>query len=144
MEKSVKKYDSFAIAMVDIDFFKKVNDTYGHNIGDMVLKELSQIFKKSVLENNIAFRFGGEEFLLFIPDVNIAEKLLQDIKDKFENKIFSANSDSFNKTFSAGISFYKDDSDHIWQVIKNADIALYKAKDTGRNKIVLYKDIEVE
>ncbi len=142
MDKKVKDFDSFAIAMLDIDFFKKVNDTYGHNVGDMVLKGLSDVFKQSVNNGDIIFRFGGEEFLIFIPDVKTAHNLLLKIKNSFENRIFEANGETFNKTISAGLSFYKEDSSHVWQVIKDADIALYEAKNSGRNKIVLYRDIK--
>ena len=144
METKANNYDSFAIAMVDIDFFKKVNDTYGHDVGDMVLKGLSEIFKKSIEKEDIIFRFGGEEFLIFIPDVTGAEDTLKKIKDTFEDKIYSANSENFNKTLSAGISCYKEDNEHVWQVIKNADIALYEAKNSGRNRIVLFKNIQNE
>jgi diguanylate cyclase (GGDEF)-like protein len=143
MDKNAKKYNSFGVAMVDIDYFKKVNDNYGHDVGDRVLKGLSEVFKSTIeMEKDIVFRFGGEEFLIFIPDTNSAKNKIQNIKDKFEEMIFNAQSESFNKTLSAGVSFYKDDSEHIWQVIKNADIALYEAKNSGRNKIVFYKDME--
>lgn len=144
MDTKVNNYDSFCIAMVDIDFFKKVNDTYGHDTGDMILKSLSDIFKKAVAKDDIIFRFGGEEFLIFIPNVQNAKNILETIKDTFEEKIYNANNESFSKTLSAGLSFYKEDSDHIWQVIKNADIALYEAKNSGRNKIVLFKDIKTK
>ena len=142
MDNNIKEYDSFAVAMVDIDFFKKVNDSYGHDAGDMVLKGLSDVFKKSILKEDIVFRFGGEEFLIFMPDINTALDTAVKIKDNFENKIFKVNGNNFNKTLSIGLSYYKTDSDHVWQVIKNADIALYEAKNSGRNKIVLYKDIK--
>lgn len=78
--------------------------------------------------------------MIFIPEIKSAEDTLVKIKDTFEDRIYKANNESFNKTLSAGISCYKEDSEHIWQVIKNADIALYEAKNSGRNKIVLYKD----
>ncbi len=142
MDNKVKKFSEFAIAMVDIDYFKKVNDGYGHDVGDKVLKELSEIFKKYIKEPNLAFRFGGEEFLLFIPDVSSAKDIVQTIKDDFEQKVFKVEGDSFSKTFSVGISFYKKDSEQIWQVIKNADVALYEAKNRGRNRIVLYEEVK--
>jgi len=144
METKVNNHNSFAIAMVDIDFFKKVNDTYGHDVGDMVLRSLSDIFRKSITKNDIIFRFGGEEFLIFIPNIENAKDILQDIKDSFEDKIFNANNESFSKTLSAGLSYYKEDSDHVRQVIKNADLALYEAKNSGRNRIVLFKDMKKE
>lgn len=144
METKVNNYDSFAIAMADIDYFKRVNDTYGHDAGDMVLKGLAEVFKSATCKDDIIFRFGGEEFLIFIPDVNSAEATLQNIKDTFENKIYKANNESFNKTLSAGVSCFKADGEQVWQIIKNADIALYEAKNSGRNKIVFYEHITKE
>ena len=142
MDNEAKEYDSFAIAMIDIDYFKKVNDTYGHNIGDTVLKSLANVFKKSIGKNDIAFRFGGEEFIIFMPDCSKAKDTIIKLKDNFENTKYEVDGNSFNKTLSAGISYYKTDSDQIWHVIKNADIALYEAKNSGRNKIVEFKDIK--
>ena len=142
MDQKVKQYSSFAIAMVDIDYFKKVNDTYGHDVGDMVLKGLSDVFKKSVSKEDIVFRFGGEEFLIFMPNIDAALNTAKKVKDNFKNRIFNADGGNFNKTLSIGLSYYKADSDHVWQVIKNADIALYEAKNTGRNKIVEFKNIK--
>ncbi len=142
LEKEVKNYNTFAMAMIDIDYFKKVNDTYGHDVGDRVLKGLSEIFKKCVGEKGEIFRFGGEEFLIFLPDVKTAKDIVTNIKDSFEKKVYEVNGQSFNKTLSAGMSFYKQDSDHVWQVVKNADIALYEAKESGRNRVVLYSDIK--
>jgi len=103
-------------------------------------KSKREIFVNTVGENDIIFRFGGEEFLIFIPEVKSAVDTLKKIKDTFEDKIYKVNNESFNKTLSAGVSYYKEDSEHIWQVIKNADIALYEAKNSGRNKIIRYKD----
>ena len=142
LDTEAKKHDSFAVSMLDIDYFKKVNDTYGHNIGDAVLRGLSEVFKKYAGPKDIVFRFGGEEFLIFMPDISTAEGVIKSIKDAFENKTFSADGETFSKTISAGISFYKQDSEHIWQVIKNSDIALYEAKNSGRNRIVLFSDIK--
>jgi diguanylate cyclase (GGDEF)-like protein len=142
MGKKARAYDSFAVAMLDIDFFKKVNDSFGHDVGDKVLKGLSDVFKKHVSNQDIVFRFGGEEFLIFIPNIEIAESLVLSIKNAFESRIFESNGESFTKTLSAGLSFYKDDSEQIWQVIKNADVALYEAKNSGRNRVMLFSEIK--
>ena len=142
MDNEAKEYDSFAIAMIDIDYFKKVNDTYGHNVGDTVLKSLANVFKNSIGIEDIAFRFGGEEFIIFMPDCSKAKDTIIKLKDNFENTKYEVNGNIFNKTLSAGISYYKTDSDQIWHVIKNADIALYEAKNSGRNKIVEFKDVK--
>jgi len=144
METNIKEYKDYAVAMLDIDYFKKVNDSFGHDAGDRVLKELSGIFRKAIKEEDIAFRFGGEEFLVFMPNAIEAKETIQKIKDEFEKTIFDMGKESINKTLSSGISYYNDDKSSIWQVIKYADIALYEAKNSGRNKIVLYRDINKE
>ena len=143
METNIKEYKNYAVAMLDIDYFKKVNDSFGHDAGDRVLKGLSEIFREAIKEEDIAFRFGGEEFLVFMPNGIDAKETIQKIKDEFEKTIFDMGKESINKTVSAGISCYNDDKTSIWQVIKYADIALYEAKNSGRNKIVLYEDMEV-
>ena len=144
MENNIKEYKSYAVAMLDIDYFKKVNDSYGHDAGDRVLMGLSEIFKDVIKKDDIAFRFGGEEFLIFMPNESSALETIQAIKDKFEKTIFDMKSESINKTLSAGISCSMDANNAVWQIIKNADIALYEAKNSGRNKIVLFKDIQKE
>jgi len=105
---------------------------------------LSEIFRETINKDDIAFRFGGEEFLIFMPSENSALATIQAIKDKFEKTVFHMPNESISKTLSAGISCSKDEKNSVWQVIKNADIALYEAKNSGRNKIVLYKDINKE
>ncbi len=142
MDTKIKNYKEYSLAMIDIDFFKKVNDTFGHDAGDIVLRGLSDIFKNSIAKDDIAFRFGGEEFLIFLSNPKNALKTIQKIKDDFENKTFNLNGDNLNKTLSAGIACYNNDGSSPWQIIKFADVAMYEAKNSGRNRIVLYKDME--
>ena len=142
MDTTAKEYKRFAVAMADIDFFKKVNDTYGHDAGDIVLKGLSEVFKKSIDKDDIAFRFGGEEFVIFIPNVEDAEAISEKIRKAFEESAFEANGQTIKKTISLGVAFYPKDSNTILGAIKCSDIALYEAKESGRNKVVMYGDIE--
>jgi len=142
MDTTAKEYKRFAVAMADIDFFKKVNDTYGHDAGDVVLKGLSEVFKKSIGKDDIAFRFGGEEFLIFMPNIEDAEVIPEKIRKAFEESAFVANGQTIKKTISLGVAIYPQDSNTIWGVIKCSDIALYHAKDNGRNKVVLYDNVE--
>lgn len=126
----------YGILMIDIDWFKMVNDTYGHDVGDRAIKALSQALKANIRESDTAFRFGGEEFLVLLYEcedamvMHIAEK----IRMAFEKMPIQSNtSATFYKTLSIGASIFPKDSDSLWKCIKFADIALYNAKDNGRN-----------
>jgi len=129
-----------SILMLDIDFFKQVNDTYGHDIGDTVIKSLALIMNESVRDSDMAVRYGGEEFLILLLNSTKEQTLViaNKIKERFLSLEFTSQSETFRKTLSIGISHYPDDSKSLWKVIKYADEALYLAKNTGRNKIVEY------
>ena len=140
---------SYAVLMIDIDHFKMVNDTYGHDIGDLVIKELGEVLKSSIRSSDIAVRYGGEEFivLLYSPKKEKVIEIAQTIADKFKNIEFQAGNAVFKKTLSIGIAYYPDQAESIWKAIKFADTALYVAKENGRDQIVefdpsMYKDGE--
>lgn len=132
---------TLGILMVDIDYFKEVNDTYGHDMGDKVLKEIAKVLVKSVREADLVIRFGGEEFLVFLMDVQSGKSV--EIAEKIRKAVESHTIESFGvvlrKTVSVGVSEFPVDSDKIWQCIKYADVALYKAKEMGRNRVVRFK-----
>lgn len=130
-----------AVLMFDIDFFKSVNDTYGHDVGDIVIKEFATILQNNIKGSDLAIRYGGEEFLLIIFNANHenVQKIANSIKDDFSKKRFKAGEKVFQKTTSIGISHLPTDGYGLWQVIKYADIALFEAKETGRNKIVHFE-----
>ncbi|MGK0371568.1 MAG: diguanylate cyclase (GGDEF)-like protein [Glaciecola sp.] len=128
------------IVVIDVDHFKRVNDTHGHVVGDKVLCALGQLLANSVRETDIVGRYGGEEFVIVFDDCNIddAANKAQLIKDVFGNMKFSSNIGDFKVTFSAGVvdltAFEK-----VMPAIAAADKALYKAKSDGRNKVIKYK-----
>lgn len=124
-----------SIAMIDIDFFKKVNDTFGHSAGDLTLKQLAKIVLGSIRTSDIFARFGGEEFILLLPDteLNMAEIVLERVRENVEKYNFP---EVGNITISIGVAEIKLEEE-IDAAIKRADIALYEAKTTGRNKVVL-------
>ena len=134
--------------MTFIDFFKKVNDTYGHAVGDLVLKSIAKIIRGQLREYDIAGRYGGEEFSILLPFTKIneaqmvAERLRKTIEDKVID-ISKVNPDSETKeiqvTLSLGIYEMQAD-DNEEELLKKADKALYQAKNTGRNKVVVNKD----
>jgi diguanylate cyclase (GGDEF)-like protein len=128
-----------SLIMIDIDFFKKVNDVYGHIVGDFVLKELADILVNQVKEQGLCARWGGEEFLVFVPYqspehvVNLAET----IRTAVENHIFQYQDKTIRITISCGISFYPQEGKDLTTLIEEADKKLYKAKQSGRNKVVV-------
>lgn len=132
---------TLGILMVDIDYFKEVNDTYGHDMGDKVLKEIAKVLVKSVREADLVIRFGGEEFLVLLMDVQSGKSV--EIAEKIRKAVESHTIESFGvvlrKTVSIGVSEFPEDSEKIWQCIKYADVALYKAKEMGRNRVVRFR-----
>lgn len=132
--KNYIRYDKiYSIILIDIDFFKKVNDTYGHQVGDEVLQKVSLTMKEHIRSTDILGRWGGEEFMIISPNTDIdgAYTLSEHIRLNIQNTIF----DSVNKiTISAGISQISSDLDEK-SIITKADEALYRAKEKGRNRV---------
>jgi diguanylate cyclase (GGDEF)-like protein/PAS domain S-box-containing protein len=130
------RYDeNFALAMFDIDHFKKVNDTYGHEIGDYVLQEISAVVTQEIRESDRFGRWGGEEFILILPKLSKEEAL--HVSEKLRGKIESHDFKDVGRiTISIGVSIFEP-SDTKESLLKRVDNALYKAKDEGRNRVVL-------
>ncbi len=129
--------ESVSIAIGDIDFFKKVNDTYGHDCGDYVLKSLAMLFKETMKNYGFVARWGGEEFLFVFKSMNgdDAVVVLNRLREKIEKLELNFNSVSFNVTMTFGLEEYS--SNHgVDDTIKNADNKLYMGKESGRNKVV--------
>jgi len=129
---------TFAVILLDIDYFKSVNDTYGHNVGDEVLKELSQILLSKTRQSDVVGRWGGEEFIIILPDANLdnAYSKAELLRKTIENHTFKV---AGQRTSSFGVGVYRP-NETIDEVISKVDIALYKAKETGRNKVCLAED----
>ena len=130
----------YAVVMLDIDWFKKINDTYGHDAGDFVLCELAKIFSENVRSQDSVYRAGGEEFVIIFNRIT-KDKVLdkcEKIRQKIQEHSFSYNENSFNVTISSGV-YHTDivEVETIQEGLKLADNALYEAKRTGRNKVVL-------
>jgi len=135
----IKLGEKFAVLMCDIDHFKKVNDTYGHTAGDEVLHRVAQIIRETSLPEGVVCRYGGEEIIIFLRDktgedaFHKAEKIRKTVKKssiKFKNKTIKV-------TMSIGVAFAKDGISNIHKVIKQADENVYKAKKSGRDKVVM-------
>ena len=135
IERAERNKKSLALMMIDIDYFKDVNDTYGHAAGDKVLKNLANILKDSVREIDIVGRLGGEEFGIILPDTNIinAEKAAERLRKNIEDSSIQFEEESISITVSIGVSSYTQKVYNMSDLLHEADIALYKAKDRGRN-----------
>jgi len=133
-----RKQAHVAIMMLDLDHFKMVNDTYGHDTGDAVLKTVASVIKNSVRAADIVVRYGGEEFLVVLQDTTsqFALKIAEQIRSSVENLSITHGAVVLKKTISIGVADFPGDSATFWQAVKFADVALYHAKETGRNRVM--------
>lgn len=140
IEQFEKRGEEFSIAIADIDFFKRINDTYGHIVGDEVLKGFSNLIMSAKREEDILFRFGGEEFVLVMPNTtkNTAFSIMERLRKIVGKQPFKGNDQSFYISFSSGIAEIDHQNKHPKALIEQADQALYKAKSSGRNQTVLF------
>lgn len=136
----IRRGSSLGILMLDVDFFKKVNDELGHDVGDQVLKSLSDVITREVRESDVVVRYGGEEFLALLPDTHESAMMqtAERIRARMEGTTVQTSSGPIKKTISIGASLFRDDADGFWQCVKFADIALYTAKEQGRNRVVRF------
>ena len=136
-----REKQTIGFIMADLDFFKQVNDKYGHQAGDSVLKELVAVMKREIRSSDLLVRYGGEEFLLIFPNVqeNYSEILAEKIRTSVEKtEITLPNGEKIYKTVSIGVAEYPKNGDSFYKTIKFADVALYEAKKTGRNRTVRF------
>ncbi|MBC7951070.1 MAG: sensor domain-containing diguanylate cyclase [Rhodospirillaceae bacterium] len=129
-----------AVLMLDLDYFKMVNDTYGHDAGDAVIKALAKLLRQTVRSSDMVIRYGGEEFLVILVDTppDHADIVAEKIRSSVEALEVQAGSVVLKKTISIGMADFPNDSDTFWQAVKFADVALYQAKENGRNQVVRF------
>jgi diguanylate cyclase (GGDEF)-like protein len=134
----------FAIAMVDIDHFKKVNDTYGHQTGDVVLHAVAQAVKHAVLPDGVLCRYGGEELVVFFSQQTAVEirSIMEETREAVERTRIKSGKNTLSITISAGISHRASMTQSLSDVVAAADRALYKAKEGGRNQVKVAKTPE--
>ncbi|WP_196209784.1 diguanylate cyclase [Citrobacter sp. Res13-Sevr-PEB04-36] len=132
----------FTLAMLDIDYFKQINDSYGHNTGDMTLKSVSAVIYEHIRSSDYVFRYGGEEFMILLveSDISQASIILETLRKKIANLRMAASAtESFSITVSIGIAEYDYHPDYK-QLVDKADRALYLAKSNGRNRVEMYQE----
>lgn len=144
-KRAVRFHRSLSLLMVDVDYFKKYNDTYGHLHGDRVLRELASLLRRNIREIDTVARFGGEEFIVLLPDTDkkgaiaVGEKLRRIVET---HRFIDVSTQTPTPiTISIGITAYPDDVRELDDLIDHADIALYDAKDAGRNRVVCYPQL---
>jgi diguanylate cyclase (GGDEF)-like protein len=132
-----------ALLLTDIDHFKKVNDTYGHPTGDVVLRGVAQVVRDCVRKVDLAARYGGEEFAIVLEgtDREGARQLAERIRTEVQKQVFPSNKGQFGCTLSLGIAVYPDDGKDAKTLIDHADQSLYHAKHNGRNRAVAWADL---
>lgn len=137
LNRAARYRRDLSLAMLDIDHFKKINDTHGHLAGDHVLRELSRILSGSVRKQEIFCRYGGEEFAVIIPEVDLdgARIVCEKLRTLVEQHPFSYNQTPIPVTISLGVHAYSNPEETTEEFIAHADANLYKAKSGGRNRV---------
>jgi diguanylate cyclase (GGDEF)-like protein len=145
IKRAERKRAPIALLMIDIDHFKKLNDTYGHHVGDQVLRDVASILTKEMREIDTVARYGGEEFVIILPDTNApgAVQVAQRLRRGVEVAKFFAGSPRSveNLSISIGVALFDEDAQFKRDLIEFADAALYAAKSRGRNRVVQYSEI---
>lgn len=126
--------------LIDIDNFKQINDTYGHQVGDEVLVQVASIIQENIRDTDIGARWGGEELAIYLPKVPLQVAVV--IAERLVNKVSTQTSPSI--TISCGVSYWtKENEDNFTKLFKRADQALYVAKETGKNKVVIQEEVDL-
>jgi len=136
----LRRGKTVGLIMCDLDYFKQVNDTHGHQVGDIVLKQTAGTIRQSVRESDIVIRFGGEEFLVVLLDISEGDsmKVAEKIRLNIQELNIKVPDGVIQKTISLGVSEFPADTNTLWSCIKFADVALYRAKEEGRNRSVRF------
>jgi len=134
IEKASRGQEKLSLFIIDIDFFKKINDTYGHVKADEILVKLAKLLLKQFRKSDVVCRFGGEEFFVLLPETGLekAKKITSRLKEKIKTDKFLKK---YKLTVSGGLTTYKK-GDNKKRIKERADKALYKAKNTGRDRFI--------
>ncbi|OGX37698.1 MAG: hypothetical protein A3G91_01835 [Omnitrophica WOR_2 bacterium RIFCSPLOWO2_12_FULL_50_9] len=140
IRRSKMRGSPLSFLMIDADFFKDFNDTYGHLTGDQILREVGRLIRENIREIDVAGRYGGEEFCVILPDTDRegARFVAERIRQAAEGALVKAYDTQVKVTLSIGVSTYPEDGLHMEELIDKSDWALYRAKKEGRNRVCAF------
>ncbi len=143
LSRAERHEQKLAIVMMDIDHFKRVNDTYGHPVGDIVLRDVSRVLRESMRKIDLVARVGGEEFVVVLDgaDAEQAFGKAEELRDQIGELAFETESGRFQITASAGLAVFPDDTRKKEDLLEKSDVALYQSKRNGRNRTTCYRDL---
>lgn len=134
--RALRHHEEMSAVIIDIDYFKAINDTFGHLAGDIVLREIAQLLEKNKRKEDLVARFGGEEFVLIMDQCSAEHARIK--AEELREKIEGSSIDGMKVTASFGIAEKNEKSDSFEKILKQADEALYKAKENGRNQVCVF------
>ena len=142
-KRAARNNSTLALLLVDIDHFKKVNDTYGHQVGDFILAQFCKTLQNNIRQYDVLARYGGEEFVIILPETSVADALIvgEKLRAIIESTVFDDNREKYQVTASFGLAGSAPATDDNFSknvLISEADQALYEAKEKGRNRVVGY------
>ena len=145
LERYKRYRSSFSLAFIDLDLFKAINDTYGHSAGDYVLERFVSFMLENLRESDCIFRYGGEEFVILMPDINEEKACaaMERLQEGFNRQIIEFGGCKITVTFSCGIKQVSDDDETPGKFVGRADDAMYIAKNLGRNRVVRYSEADI-
>lgn len=142
LENAKRSSRPISVLVMDLDDFKKINDTYGHEAGDLVLKNFADVIRKSIRKSDLPARIGGEEFVVLMPNTNLEQSkvVAERIRNNLQNSLVVYKGKEIRVTMSGGLATAGPDTTKLEDLLRKADEALYRAKELGKNRVEVYQD----